>query len=229
MHSLMQKQTQLSNRNWAHIIRTSRSVKKSSEIPTLTRAHIRASQEFLSFCCHKCHRTFPILLCSNTLRSHLEQILTDKRFNHSKSAYHNNEKHFFRPFLLLGFSIFFFTFSLLVWHLWQQKKLNRCWYARDTHAWDSFPSHRLFSLLFFEANTQKSSQSRILASRDSISNTRKENHSLFCDFFPLWGNISPYTYRGARWRCTPFSFFFHGESHSHIYADTSDNSASTIH
>mgnify|MGYP000532159825 CR=1 FL=1 len=21
--------------------------------------------------------------------------------------------------------------------------------------------------------------------------------SLFCDFFPLWGNISPYTYRGA--------------------------------
>ena len=47
--------------------------------------------------------------------------------------------------------------------------------------------------------------------------------SLFCDFFPLWGNISPYTYRGARWRCAPFSFFFHGESHSHIYADTSDN------
>ena len=37
----------------------------------------------------------PILLCSNTLRPHLEQILTDKRFNHSTSAYRNNEKHFF--------------------------------------------------------------------------------------------------------------------------------------
>ena len=120
MHSLMQKQTQLSNRNWAHIIRTSRSV-KSSKIPTLTRARLCALQEFLSFCCHKCHRTFPILLCSNTLQPHLEHILTDERFNHSTSAYRNNEKHFFRPFLLLGFSIFFFTFSLLVWHLWQQK------------------------------------------------------------------------------------------------------------
>ena len=120
MHPLMQKQTQLSNRNWAHIIRTSRSV-KSSKIPTLTRARIRASQEFLHFCCHKCHRLFPIYLFSNILQPRLEQILTDKRFNHSTSAYRNNEKHFFRPFLLLGFSIFFFTFSLLVWHLWQQK------------------------------------------------------------------------------------------------------------
>ena len=27
------------------------------------------------------------------------------------------------------------------------------------------------------------------------------NLSLFCDFFPLWGNISPYTYRGAPMIC----------------------------
>ena len=138
-------------------------------------------------------------------------------------------KTLFSSFPLTGFlHLFLHLFPPCV-TLVTAKKLNRCWYARDTHAWDSFPSHRLFSLLFFADNTQKSSQSRILASRDSISNTRKENHSLFCDFFPLWGNISPYTYRGARWRCTPFSFFFHGESHSHIYADTSDNSASTIY
>ncbi len=25
--------------------------------------------------------------------------------------------------------------------------------------------------------------------------------SLFCDFFPLWGNIDPYTYRGASSQC----------------------------
>ena len=25
--------------------------------------------------------------------------------------------------------------------------------------------------------------------------------SLFCDFFPLWGNIDPYTYRGASPQC----------------------------
>ena len=132
-------------------------------------------------------------------------------------------KTLFSSFPLTGFlHLFLHLFPPCV-TLVTAKKLNRCWYARYTHAWDSFPSHRLFSLLFFEANTQKSSQSRILASRDCISNTRKENHSLFCDFFPLWGYISPYTYRGARWRCTPFSFFFHGESHSHIYADTSDN------
>ena len=29
----------------------------------------------------------------------------------------------------------------------------------------------------------------------------KESLSLFCDFFPLWGNISPYTYRGAPMIC----------------------------
>ena len=30
----------------------------------------------------------------------------------------------------------------------------------------------------------------------------KGNLSLFCDFFPLWGNNSPYTYRGAPMICT---------------------------
>ena len=29
----------------------------------------------------------------------------------------------------------------------------------------------------------------------------KENNALFSDFFPLWGNISPYTYRGAPMIC----------------------------
>ena len=88
------------------------------ESPLSTRA---CKQEFYHFCCHKCHRLLPIFLCSNTLQPILRYILTDKWFKHSKSAYHNNEKHTFRPFLLLFSSIFFSTFSLLVWHLWQQK------------------------------------------------------------------------------------------------------------
>ena len=90
----------------------------SSGIPPSTRA---CKQEFYHFCCHKCHRLLPIFLCSTTLQPILRYILTNKRLNHSKSAYHNNEKHTFRPFLLLISSIFFSSFSLLVWHLWQQK------------------------------------------------------------------------------------------------------------
>ena len=81
------------------------------ESPLSTRA---CKQEFYHFCCHKCHRLLPIFLCSNTLQPILRYILTDKWFKHSKSAYHNNEKHTFRPFLLLFSSIFFSTFSLLV-------------------------------------------------------------------------------------------------------------------
>ena len=105
-------------------------------------------------------------------------------------------KTLFSSFPLTGFlHLFLHLFPPCV-TLVTAKKLNSCWYARDTHAWDSFPSHRLFSLLFFEANTQKTSQSRILASRVSISNTRKENHSLFCHF-SLFGAISPHIPIGA--------------------------------
>ena len=90
----------------------------SSGIPLSTRACI---QEFYHFCCHKCHRSLCISLFYNILRLYFEYILTDKRFNHSKSAYRNNEKHILCPFLLRLFFIFFSSFSLLVWHLWQQK------------------------------------------------------------------------------------------------------------
>ena len=128
-------------------------------------------------------------------------------------------KTLFSSFPITGFlHLFLHLFPPCV-TLVTAKKLNRCWYARDTHAWDSFPSHRLFSLLFFEANTQKSSQSRILASRDSISNTRKENHSLFCDFFPLWGNISPYTIGAHDGGAHHFPFSFTAKA-THTYTQT---------
>ena len=82
----------------------------SSGISLSTRAR---KQEFYHFCCLKCHRLLPIFLCSTTLQPILRYILTDKWFKHSKSAYHNNEKHTFRPFLLLFSSIFFPPFLSL--------------------------------------------------------------------------------------------------------------------
>lgn len=74
------------------------------------------TQEFYLFCCHCCHSFLWISLFCNILRTSFGHLLY-RAFNRSKSAYHTNEKHTFRPFLLLIFS----TFSLLVWHLWQQK------------------------------------------------------------------------------------------------------------
>ena len=45
-------------------------------------------------------------------------------------------------------------------------------------------------------------------------------HKIKCQFFAIFSlfvAISPHIpYRGTRWRCTPFSFFFHGESQPKI-------------
>ena len=63
-------------------------------------------------------------------------------------------------------------------------------------------SHPFFAtLLTFAAPSH-----HILTPRNSTLHTNQKKHSLFYDFFPLWGNIPPYTYRDARWRCAPFSF-----------------------
>ena len=83
------------------------------------------TQEFYLFCCHCCHSFLWISLFCNILRTSFGHLLY-RAFNRSKSAYHTNEKHTFRPFLLLIFS----TFSLLVWHLWQQKNEIAVVYAR---------------------------------------------------------------------------------------------------
>ncbi len=83
--------------------------------------------------------------------------------------------------------------------------------------------HILSSLPYSHSQHIHHTKSHILETRNGTLHTKQKKSSLFYDFVPLWGNISPYTYRGARWRRAPFSFFFHGESHSHIYANTSDN------
>ena len=90
----------------------------SSGIPLSARACI---QEFYHFCCHKCHRLLPISLCSNTLQLGVRRILTNKWLNHSKSAYHNNEKHIFA----LPLTYFLHLFSPCV-TLVTAKKRNCC-------------------------------------------------------------------------------------------------------
>ena len=123
----------------------------------------------------------------------------------------------------------------LVWQMWQQKNATY---------WGTSARRRFVLICARESEWDKFSYS----SRSTFSGSRihdihsHQNHFIlqhrtikfhndwnifvtFLRFFPSLGQYPPYTYRGARWRCAPFSFFFHGESHSHIYADTSDNIA----
>ncbi len=61
------------------------------------RTRIRAIQEFLCFCCHKCHTVICIILFFRLLRDCLGYILTNKRFNRGKYAGEDNEiGHSFR-------------------------------------------------------------------------------------------------------------------------------------
>ena len=111
----------------------------SSGIPLSARACI---QEFYHFCCHKCHRLLPISLCSNTLQLDVRRILTNKWLNHSKSAYHNNEKHIF------ALPLIYSTFSLLVWHWWQQKNEIAVVYARACARYAQAQGHQHFLQTF---------------------------------------------------------------------------------
>ena len=186
----------------------------SRRIPLSTRARV---QEFYHFCCHKCHRLLCISLCCNTLRLSFEYILTDKRFNHSKSAYRNNEKHIFCPFLLRLFFIFFSSFSLLVWHLWQQKNKIAVgcarWCARYAQARrhqyflqtfcaslfrQVFPSG--FFELIFRANlslrfpwsqTKHMPKHPIMPHRHNKSNTSHNKFFTFPRFFPSLEQFRP--------------------------------------
>ena len=50
---------------------------------------------------------------------------------------------------------------------------------------------------------------------------RKKKNALFSDFFPLWGDISPYTYRGVRNKYPAqflFQFTFTAKAINHIFS-----------
>ena len=79
---------------------------------------------------------------------------------------------------------------------------------------------RRMSVRYGQAVNQKRNTPTICNIDLAESQLIKIKMSLFCDFFPLWGNIDPYTYRGASSqrkarstypKCVPtFHFYFHG-------------------
>ena len=88
----------------------------------LSHARIRAYiQEFLCFCCHKCH-TF---LCNPLKYSGLwlafDRVLTYQRFHPQKIRWKNREKHAFCSLVFFKKHRFSSPFSSRVWYLWQQK------------------------------------------------------------------------------------------------------------
>ena len=111
-----------------------------------------------------------------------------------KSMETRGKSAFFRPAFLGISSVFSLIylvflsikspFSLQVWHLWQQK-IN---IAVGRRAYIRVGTRRLDEV--------------ILQGWYINFCVLKNKMSLFRDFFPLWGHIDPYTYRGASLRST---------------------------
>ena len=94
--------------------------------PPFSRVRVRAYiQEFLCFCCHKCHRFICKQLETRLLSYFFEHFLTVCQCIPSKSQCRTFEKRDFPPFFLLHsppcFPHLSFRTSPSVWHLWQQK------------------------------------------------------------------------------------------------------------
>ena len=90
---------------------------KYLQSPSLTRTRTRASQEFLLFCCHKCHSAHHNKLYIKLLHHIHKYILTNNPFPHSNKVDNTLKNlHFLSTFS----SISGFYFPPL-WHLWQQK------------------------------------------------------------------------------------------------------------
>ena len=88
-------------------------------------------------------------------------------------------KSHFTSCVSLNFRLFFVHLFLGVWHLWQQK--NNIAVGRRAHV--RVHTRRL-NVPFCKTSV-------------SISTHLQNNMSVFRCFFPLWGNTSPYTYRGG--------------------------------
>ena len=93
------------------------------------RTRIRVIQEFLCFCCHKCHTVICIILFFRLLRDYQGRILTNKRFNRGKYAGEDNEIGHFFALIAPKIVVFPPTFSPCV-TLVTAKKQHRCWKAR---------------------------------------------------------------------------------------------------
>ena len=91
-----------------------------NHFPSRARVYARF-QEFLSFCCHKCHRPHHKPLRNKRLNTYLRYISTNLEIYSVESRWKNKEKRAYCPFVFPFFSVLLLSFWTRVWHLWQQK------------------------------------------------------------------------------------------------------------
>ena len=113
----------------------------------LTCAYAHASQEFLHFCCHKCHRLAINHYISIYCAKHI-LILTIKTYKGWKFGKKSHRQTQFLSEIGRIFCQAFVRFSSLVWHLWQQKINIAVGRRAHIRAWGRYPNfHHSFSCL----------------------------------------------------------------------------------
>ena len=162
----------------------------------LARVYAPASQEFLLFCCHKCHR-LPInhyisIYCAKHIL-----ILTIKTYKGWKFGKKSHRQTQFLSEIwadiLPQISLIFITSVTLV----TAKNQYRCWKARAytrVRTMSKFPP--LYLLPFSRDYPEWITNCTFWELGLSFHTYFEVFSSLFRDFFTLWGYISPYTYRG---------------------------------
>ena len=111
---------------------------------------------------------------------HKRQIWTRKRFTSPFFLMVWQQKKRILQSRLPCFSALFFIMEWMVWQMWQQKNIIHGVYARARGGRSKSVHQNI----------------HILTSQNSITTTRQNFSSLFCEFSTLWGNITTYIYRG---------------------------------
>ena len=162
----------------------------------LARVYAPASQEFLLFCCHKCHRKsinyYISIYCAKHI--HILTIKTYKGWKFGKKSH--SQTQFLSEIwadILPQISLIFITSVTLV----TAKNQHRCWKARAYTRVRTMSKFPPLYLLPFSRNFPKWTIIKPFWQLEISFNTHfKVFSSLLRDFFTLRGYISPYTYRG---------------------------------
>ena len=163
----------------------------------LARVYAPASQEFLLFCCHKCHRKsinyYISIYCAKHI--HILTIKTYKGWKFGKKSH--SQTQFLSEIwadILPQISLIFITSVTLV----TAKNQHRCWKARAytrVRTMSKFPP--LYLLPFSRDYPEWITNCTFWELGLSFHTYFEVFSSLFRDFFTLCGYISPYTYRGG--------------------------------
>ena len=162
----------------------------------LARVYAPASQEFLLFCCHKCHRKSINHYISIHCAKHI-LILTIKTYKGWKFGKKSHRQTQFLSEIwadiLPQISLIFIARVTLV----TAKNQHRCWKARAYTRVRKTPEFPPLFLLPFSRDYPKWTTIKTFCQLGLSFHTYfKVFPSLFHDFFTLCGYISPYTYRG---------------------------------